>query len=122
MAGNLIQDGSTVNLPVGTAYTAGSLYQLSAGVGSIVGVALETTTTAQIPTFAVEGVWDLTKTAAAASAFSIGDVVYATTGAGALVALNSTTASDIMVGTAWETVVTGDTSVQVKLNVGQKIA
>jgi len=64
----------------------------------------------------------LTKTAAAASAFSIGDVVYATTGAGALVALNSTTASDIMVGTAWETVVTGDTSVQVKLNVGQKIA
>jgi len=122
MAGNLVSDGTTVDLPIGTAYTGGSLYSLSAGVGSICGVALDTVATGAVGSFALTGVWDLTKTAAANTAFDIGDVVYATTGAGALVALNSTTAADIMVGTAMETVTTTATSVKVLLNVGQKIA
>ncbi len=118
MAGNLIQDGTTITLPTGTARTNGSLYGISSGVGAIVGVANDTYTAAQIPTLIVQGVFDLTKTAAAASSFSQGDPVYATTGAGALVALNSTATSDVFVGTAWETVTTTATSVKVNINFG----
>lgn len=118
MANNLIQDGTTVQLPAGVARTAGSLYSLAAGASSCVGVALETTTTSQVDVLAVTGVWDLTKTAAAASSFSIGSPVYATTGAGALVGLNSTSAGDVFVGIAWETVTTTATSVKVNLNFG----
>lgn len=119
MAGNLIQDGETITLPTGTARVNGSLYQIGgAGITAIVGVANATYTAAEIPTFIVEGVWDLTKTAAAASAFSQGDPVYATTGAGAIVALNTTSTGDIFVGTAWETVTTTATTVKVKINWG----
>lgn len=122
MADNLISDGTTITLAAGTARTAGQLYQVASGAQSIVGVALNTTTTTETDVLKLYGEWDLTKTAAASSSFTVGDPVYATTGAGALVGLNSTTTSDIFVGTASETVTTTATSVKVILNIGQKIA
>lgn len=118
MAGNLVQDGTTITLPTGTARTNGSLYQVSSGVGAIVGVANNTYTAAQIPTLIVQGVFDLTKTASAFNAFSQGDPVYATTGAGAIVAFTTVATANVFVGTAWETVTTTATNVKVNINFG----
>ena len=121
MAGNLLQDGSTITTATGTARTTGVLYKLgAAGALGIVGVANDTYTAAEIPTFIVEGVFELTKDAATGSGFTAGDSIYATTGD--MTAMNVTAAARQLVGVCWETTTTAATTVKVKLNVGTKIA
>lgn len=111
MASTLIQNGETISgtTPTG-GYTNGQLIELT----DIVGVVNDAYAAGATFVAIVDGVWRITKVAAADGAFTQGDSVYLTsTGA-----INNTAAGDQFVGIAWAAATTTATTVDVRINWG----
>jgi predicted RecA/RadA family phage recombinase len=106
MAKNYIQPGRTVT------FTAP--YQRNSGegalIGAIFGVALQTVANAARGEFAIEGVWDITKTAA--QVFAEGALVYWDNAAKSVTSVNTNT----RIGVATVAAAGGDATARVRLN------
>lgn len=111
MAGNLLQNGETISgtTPTG-GYTKDQLVELVDMVCIINDAYAAGTTFVGI----TEGVWNITKVAAADGAFTQGDSVYLTTSG----VINNTATGDQYVGKAWAAATTTATTVEVRINWG----
>lgn len=111
MASNLVSDGHTIQVTTPTGgYTSGQLVELV----DMVGISFDAYAAGAAATLLVDGVFTLTKAAAADSGFSQGDSVYLTsTGL-----VNATATGDQYVGKAWAAAATGATSVRCRINWG----
>lgn len=111
MAQTLHSDGTTLTV---TAPTGGYTNKQVIVYGAGIGIVHEATAAGELATVALTGTHNLTKSAAANTAFSVGDPVYVTsTGA-----FNSTATGDSYAGMAAAAAATGDTTVRVVINVG----
>lgn len=109
MSSNYSQKGDLITI---TAATGGVTNDAIARLDEIAGVYVDSATGGDLVPVAVEGVFTVTKAAAAGTAISVGEKIYATTGA---TATPATGASNLPLGVAVETAATGDTTCVVKL-------
>ena len=119
MPTNLIQDGERVTQTIAANVTSGVLYSLGAGAettaNGLPAIAGKSGTTGASINFLVEGVFQVTKIAEAASDLAVGDLVYSRTVSGAQHVTGVATAANAVIGTAWAAATTGATTAIVKL-------
>jgi len=109
MSNKYSQKGDVITI---TAATGGATKDTIYRGDEIAGVYVESATGGALVPIALEGVFTVTKAAAAGTALSIGEKVYATTG---LAATPVTGASNLPLGIAVEAAATGATTAVVKL-------
>jgi len=113
MAVNYISDGDVLNYTPAAAVTSGALIPLNVGLA---GVALTDIGAGATGALAVEGVFNLTK-AAAADVVAVGDIIHESTATpGTVRVAGNADASANVIGTAVAASAAGATTVQVLLN------